>query len=421
MQLDLLLIRKKNNKSIVTLAKSVINSVKTSQSEDYFNYGVDKNKIRITYSFRKNSNDSLEISMASDVSESVENANTFSLLRETLLSEENKKQLNIIVLYDDASNIYSYKLMPFFGKFERKLRKLVYITVVKTLGNEWFAQTFTHDQKEFVKNRLTNKSPVENALEELDYKSLRQYLIQKHNSEQDIKELLETELSNENIKLLDKEEIIEKLQHGREYSLWEKLFIEYDDVSELPELLEDIREKRNQVMHQKTINAADYAETKKKLLNLIRLLDKSISHAEEKMYTETDKDGVAKSLSEVYSSLSESLLRISKIIEPSKEIAQRLQDITSSYKNVFEGLEINTADWMKAYSSQFKGLNLGTSSVLDSIVKQQKFASPLSLLAEEMKKYNTISSNLGSMLASYKFPSLREFDVTKDDDVHEDE
>lgn len=421
MQLDLLLIRKKNNKSIVTLAKSVINSVKTSQSEDYFNYGVDKNKIRITYSFRKNSNDSLEISMASDVSESVENANTFSLLRETLLSEENKKQLNIIVLYDDASNIYSYKLMPFFGKFERKLRKLVYITVVKTLGNEWFAQTFTHDQKEFVKNRLTNKSPVENALEELDYKSLRQYLIQKHNSEQDIKELLETELSNENIKLLDKEEIIEKLQHGREYSLWEKLFIEYDDVSELPELLEDIREKRNQVMHQKTINAADYAETKKKLLNLIQLLDKSISHAEEKMYTETDKDGVAKSLSEVYSSLSESLLRISKIIEPSKEIAQRLQDITSSYKNVFEGLEINTADWMKAYSSQFKGLNLGTSSVLDSIVKQQKFASPLSLLAEEMKKYNTISSNLGSMLASYKFPSLREFDVTKDDDVHEDE
>ena len=139
------------------------------------------------------------------------------------------------------------------------------------------------------------------------------------------------------------------------------------------------------------------------------------------MYTETDKDGVAKSLSEVYSSLSESLLRISKIIEPSKEIVQRLQDITSSYKNVFEGLEINTADWMKAYSSQFKGLNLGTSSVLDSIVKQQKFASPLSSLAEEMKKYNIISSNLGSVLASYKFPSLREFDVTKDDDVHEDE
>ena len=218
MQLDVLLIRKKNRNSIMTLARSVINSVKPSGFEGSFDYSNGSKIIRIKYSLRKNSNDSLEISFVSDASESIENAVTFSLLRDAVLSDENRKHLNIIILYDDASNIFSYKLIPFFGKFERKLRKLVYITVVKTLGNEWFMQTFTHEEKNFVKRRLGDKNPVENALEELDYKSLRRYLIQKHDSEMDIKELLETELSKENIRLLEKEEIIEKLQRGSAWS-----------------------------------------------------------------------------------------------------------------------------------------------------------------------------------------------------------
>ena len=211
------------------------------------------------------------------------------------------------------------------------------------------------------------------------------------------------------------------VQRGREYSLWEKLFNEYEDVSQLPELLEEIRNMRNRVMHQKTISANEYNETKQKLISIIKLLDKSIDYAEKRMYTEHDKEEVARSLSDVYSTLSESLLKISKMMEPSREVSQRLQKIVTSTHNKFlEELEFPTTELGKLYSSQFKGLDFGVSAFIKSTVDRQALASPLSALADELKKYNTISNNLASAFADYKFPRLSGFDIADEDNEGED-
>lgn len=51
-----------------------------------------------------------------------------------LIQGEHRKTWNIVISYDEVSQLYCCKLMPLFGIFERRIRELVYITIIKIFG-----------------------------------------------------------------------------------------------------------------------------------------------------------------------------------------------------------------------------------------------------------------------------------------------
>lgn len=60
-----------------------------------------------------------------------------------LIQGEHRKDWNIVITCDEVSQLYCCKLMPLFGVFERRTRELVYITVIKIFGVEWYEKSFS--------------------------------------------------------------------------------------------------------------------------------------------------------------------------------------------------------------------------------------------------------------------------------------
>lgn len=60
-----------------------------------------------------------------------------------IIQGEHRKTWNIVISYDEVSQLYCCKLMPLFGIFERRIRELVYITIIKIFGVEWYDNSFS--------------------------------------------------------------------------------------------------------------------------------------------------------------------------------------------------------------------------------------------------------------------------------------
>lgn len=70
-----------------------------------------------------------------------------------LIQGEHRKTWNIVISYDEVSQLYCCKLMPLFGIFERRIRELVYITIIKIFGVEWYDNSFLNSAKEDMLNK----------------------------------------------------------------------------------------------------------------------------------------------------------------------------------------------------------------------------------------------------------------------------
>ena len=85
--------------------------------------------------------------------------------------------VNIVISYDEVLQLYCCKLMPLFGEFERRTRELVYITIIKIFGIEWFDNSFSKSLQDTLKVKANKSKLVENALNELTYEQLKLYLL----------------------------------------------------------------------------------------------------------------------------------------------------------------------------------------------------------------------------------------------------
>ena len=123
-----------------------------------------------------------------------------------LIQGEHRKDWNIVITYDEVSQLYCCKLMPLFGIFERRTRELVYITVIKIFGVGWYEKSFSESLQNTLKGKGNKTKLVEGALNELTYEQLKEYLFVPFSS-QNLSEVLESELAKEHIQSLSKEEV----------------------------------------------------------------------------------------------------------------------------------------------------------------------------------------------------------------------
>lgn len=203
-----------------------------------------------------------------------------------LIQGEHRKTWNIVISYDEVSQLYCCKLMPLFGIFERRIRELVYITIIKIFGVEWYDNSFSKSLQDAMKGKGNKTKMVESALNELTYEQLKEYLFTPFCG-RNISEVLEQELSESGVEELSKEEIISIVNQCRSESLWNRFFSEYKQFKNIKEKIDELQPHRNTVMHNKRMTQNEYEKVRKSLKSINKLLVEAINVLEEDIYTET--------------------------------------------------------------------------------------------------------------------------------------
>lgn len=209
---------------------------------------------------------------------------TFSLIISIDSNEENKadilhevnnricknpkrREYNIIKTYDGLSEFYSNKSIIKLNYFERKLRELIYIIVVKSFGVGWYEKTIKEElgkkiKKTSGKNNLSTL--IESALHEMTLGDLELYLFEPY-TDKNINTLIEDiENSSSYINDKTKDEILSMILKYKPKCLWKRFFEDIIDIDieDIKYKLTEIRKYRNKVAHNKDFYIEDYKNCK---------------------------------------------------------------------------------------------------------------------------------------------------------------
>lgn len=210
-------------------------------------------------------------------------AKEISYFKNKIRNGEHRKDYRIIIGYDGASEYYCNKLSRLISVFERKLRQCVYITIISAYGNRWIEETFSKDLQNEVTEIERNKNRhQEMALECFTFGSYIDYLFTRrsiYNSENILDQAIMLCKSNDNTR----EEILKVLQKGKKVSLWEKLFKRFD-MKFLEDDIDQIRQIRNDVMHNKEISDEEFVHYKNILRRCNRKMEAAIKEIENEKY-----------------------------------------------------------------------------------------------------------------------------------------
>jgi hypothetical protein len=254
-------------------------------SDDTFSVLVDDKSILIEYLISSKEKNMLFLKLSCDATP-VKAAKGLDLATNKLIQGEHRKNWNIVISYDEVSQLYCCKLMPLFGEFERRTRELVYITIIKIFGIEWFDNSFSKSLQDTLKGKANKSKLVENALNELTYEQLKEYLFMPF-SNRNFAEVIEQDLALEKIEELEKEDLVNVINQCRSESLWNRFFAEYKQFEDFKEKIEKLQPYRNAVMHHKRITLNEYEMVRKALKNINKLLIEAIEVLEDEIYTET--------------------------------------------------------------------------------------------------------------------------------------
>ena len=225
------------------------------------------NNISFDYKLLESGN-SVSLFLSSNNRGTIKEGKVFDILRNTILSGEERKEFGIVTLYNEASNLFNSKLNKLISEFENSLRQVMYITLINAYGREWIIKSFSKEQIDDLKNKNTNVIKLlENAFEFLTFYDYIEFLFSEYTiltPEAAIEEAL-LKIKNNNSDILTIKNILSSSK--KKTSLWNKLFEKKFDIFN-KQILEDIRSIRNKVMHNKNINFDDYSGNLK-LLNKI--------------------------------------------------------------------------------------------------------------------------------------------------------
>lgn len=243
---------------------------------------------KINYKISGSSKDMLCVKLECNET-SMKSAKIISTVIDLLTKGEHRAKFHIILSYDESSYYCCNQLMPYFGTFERLIRKIVYLTVTKAYGNEWVEKTFEVSLKKDIQTQSKEnmENLIEHALDELTYEQLKKYLFEPI-SELPLKSVLENELSTENLKKLEKNEIINVLNKCRKISLWERFFKDNPNFEDFESKLIIIQKYRNKVMHNKRISFDDYLIVRKELKKINKQLMEAVTIIENKTFNDVD-------------------------------------------------------------------------------------------------------------------------------------
>lgn len=306
MEVDVIILPKDGNKQELQLGmKKAINNVfeklYIDVQDECFKFDLDGESVNVKYQLSSKNANMVFVKFECEYT-SAKSARVLDCCINKLIQGEHRKDWNIVITYDEVSQLYCCKLMPLFGTFERRTRELVYITVIKIFGVEWYEKSFSESLQNTLKGKGNKTKLVEGALNELTYEQLKEYLFVPF-SRQNLSEVLESELAKENMESLTKEEIASIIDKCRSVSLWDRFFGKYKKFQNFKERIDELQTYRNMVMHHKRITQREYENVRKSLKSVNKLLVDAINVLEEDIYTETRLVDVVSALGNMISGI----------------------------------------------------------------------------------------------------------------------
>lgn len=282
-----------------------------------------------------------------------ESARILSIIRDKVCKGKHKKDFSIICTYDEASLSFCSRLMKPFGIFERRLREVMYLITVKAFGYNWVAKTFPKELLSRIKAKtrgVSDEKLTEIAFEYLDYSEITEYLFEERRWCDTIELIVDSELSDENLDELSKDEIINIIHKTRKESLWRKLFSSNNRLMTLEESVKFFREYRNATMHHHTMDSDTFKMLQSKLRKSNFQLNMAVIEMEQKIYTKEELNSVFSLIGNLTTKIMESIQKlflssIGDIIKASQQVTENLAlmitkpilpDLTSVFNAVID-------------------------------------------------------------------------------------
>lgn len=213
----------------------------------------------------------LEISIGNN---NINDANVLDTVNRLICKGEIRKDYSIITTYDGVSNYFCNRSYSLMSKFERKLRELIYIILVKTFGLDWYDKTVSAELKAEIKEVSKNKNNsvlIESALQEMTMHDLEIYLFKPY-CEVNVQKLVESKEKIGEILEKSKDDLADLLDKCIPKSLWDRFFL--TDIDNIQDELSQIREYRNKLSHNKQFYNEDFMNFSKKIKSInIKILD----------------------------------------------------------------------------------------------------------------------------------------------------
>ncbi len=223
----------------------------------------------------------------------------------------NKLSKNYIIItsYDSISEYYCNKVYPKLNEFERKFRKLLFITYTAQFKKAYFESTTSKELQTKAKEKIKNRNAeyrIQQYLYSLDFYDFKQLLFDKSWNEYDEKQLHKYLKKHSDLRELTDSEIRNKILSIHPTNDWERLFSNKGLDEDFENIIVKIGELRNIVAHNKIIKEDQYNELNEMLDNSIITIDEAINITE----TEDFKRINSEKISETMEIFAEDLKRI---------------------------------------------------------------------------------------------------------------
>lgn len=346
MEVSFLIFKKDDTKTISDFeVKRLLSVLSNTIDEESFSFFYEDVEYRLNYLISKDGNKRRLLKIIIESTE-FRGAIILDAIRNMLIQGEHRSKYYITILYDDASSCFCKKGMPYIGAFERRLRELIYLILIKTYGIEWTDKTLSEQINEKLK-RYNKTKLIESALEQMDIGDLENYLFQERRFV-DSESWLDEFFKNTNFETIEKQELIRNLNTLRKTTLWDLYFADIEPVQGIKDKLEKIRDYRNKVMHNKTFMYAEYLDLKNIIKPLSKDLLKAIEAIENNAFTEPMGYVSAAAL---VASLTPTLVEASRvaqsIVESMKPILERSASIYEAISNSMSGFAAATEEARK--------------------------------------------------------------------------
>ena len=281
MKIEYVIISKNEDSELMSPSESFFEDLFLDVTTSSFIFKIEENEKKAYYTEQFDGENKLcYLRIEYEEAEPIESAKTLMLICDKIESGPHRTNYYFVRTRDEACEQYSEKMYPMIGKFEKRLRELVYQIVLKAYGQEWPEQTNLNVEG----NR---KEKIETGLEKFTLTELYNFLFKKI-PDKNIDEQWDEELKIELIKSEEKEKLIELIESFRPISLWKKLFFDIK-IEGMEESEKDIKEVRDAVSHNRIIKLKKYIQVEEKLSILIPKLEESIEMVKRKTFTSDEQ------------------------------------------------------------------------------------------------------------------------------------
>lgn len=270
-------------------------------------------------------------------------------IQEKILNSGIRENYVDIISYDAISEYYCNKIYSKLNTLERNLRKLLFNIYILNFGKDYYEATMDDELQNKIKklisigdNSKKNKQiqkdynvkskqvkdieRIQEFFYSFEFRDIQNFLFEVNwtRVEEEAKEKFLSE--HRDLSQLSDEELRNAFSSFTPKSDWERFFNDKIQLTNIKDMIEQIRWYRNNVAHFKRFDKKDYEACKNLIVKLNRAIIKAINITEEKDFTEKNAEALKKALS----GFSE---KLNVLLEPIKQAIQKLTQ-SEGYKMI---------------------------------------------------------------------------------------